>query len=153
MSLSGSDIIIILGVAIVLVAAALYFLNRWSYQKMSQQTEAVERAKMTTSIFVIDKKKDKITNVNLPKVILEQMPKYYKLLKFHFVKAKVGPQIVTLMCEKKVFNAIPLKKNIKVDLAGIYIVEIKGMKTQEAYKKEKKEKKEKEKLDKKKTNK
>ena len=42
------------------------------------------------------------------------------------VKAKVGPQIVNLMCDKSVFEIIPVKKNVKVELAGIYIVSVKG---------------------------
>ena len=42
------------------------------------------------------------------------------------VKAKVGPQIVNLMCDKSVFEIMPMKKNVKVELAGIYIVKIQG---------------------------
>ena len=40
------------------------------------------------------------------------------------IKAKVGPQIVTLICEDDVFKKLPDKKNIRVDLAGIFIVGI-----------------------------
>ena len=58
------------------------------------------------------------------------MPKMYKFMKTYLVKAKIGPQIMTLMCEKKVFDLLPLMKNVKVDMAGMYIVSVKGMKTE-----------------------
>ena len=43
------------------------------------------------------------------------------------IKAKVGPQITTLMCDKPVYDILPVKKNVKVEMAGIYIVGIKGV--------------------------
>lgn len=143
--MSAIDIIILVMAIIGVVGVALFFLNRWAYRKMDTQQSLIEKAKTPATIYVIDKKKDKITNVNMPKMVLDQMPKMYKLMKMYFVQAKVGPQIVTLMCEKKIFQAIPVKKNVKVELAGIYIVSMQGMKTNEEYKAAKKEKKSKKK--------
>lgn len=120
------QILLIVGIAAVLVVVGLYFLNRWSGRRMAQQQDMIAKMKQSASIYVIDKKKDKAQNVNLPKVVTEQMPKYARLMKMYFVKAKIGPQIATLMCEKKVYNQIPLKKNIKVELAGMYIVSVGG---------------------------
>lgn len=150
MNLTSGDIIIIVFAVIVAIFAGLYFLNKWAYKKMDTQQSMIEKSKMLTSIYVIDKKKDKITNVNMPKIVSEQMPKIYKFIKLRFVQAKVGPQIVTFICDKKVFDAIPVKKTIKVEVAGIYIVSMKGMKTDKELKEMKKEKKLKEKEDKKK---
>jgi hypothetical protein len=50
-------------------------------------------------------------------------------MKMPLVKAKVGPQVTTLMCDPKVFEVLPIKRNVRVELAGIYIAEMKGMKT------------------------
>jgi hypothetical protein len=58
-----------------------------------------------------------------------QIPRMGKIMKMPLVKAKIGPQILTLMCDAKVFPALPVKKNVTVDLAGMYIVDMKGMKT------------------------
>ncbi|MBR5816771.1 MAG: hypothetical protein IKY38_05030, partial [Anaerotignum sp.] len=55
--------------------------------------------------------------------------------KAFLVRAKVGPQIVTLMCDKPVFDVMPVKKNVKVDLAGMYIVGITGMNLEDKKKK------------------
>lgn len=139
------DIVIIVTIIIGVVLCGLYWLNKKATKKMVDHEEMINRSKQTTTIFVIDKKKAKITEVNMPKIVTEQMPKVYKFLKLYFVQAKIGPQILTLMCDKRVFNAITLKKNIKVELAGIYIVSVIGMKSEKELKEMKKAKKEKEK--------
>ena len=138
--MSGLDIIIIVAAVIVAVVAGLYFLNKWAYQKMDTQQQMINNVKTLTNMYVIDKKKAKITEVNMPKVVTENMPKMYKFIKMRFVQAKIGPQIVTLICDKRIFDIIPVKKNIKAELAGIYIVSIPGMKSLDEIKKEKKEK-------------
>ena len=114
------DWVIIIAVIIGAIFAGLYFLNKWAYKKMDTQQTMINKMKNSMSIYVIDKKRDKITNINMPKAVIDQMPKLYKKMKMYFVQAKIGPQIMTLMCDKKVFAAIPVKKNIKVEIAGIY---------------------------------
>ena len=143
--MSTGDIIIIITIIVGVILGGLYYLNKKANKKMGDHQDMINRSKQTTTIFVIDKKKTKITEVNMPKIVTEQMPKIYKFLKLYFVQAKIGPQIMTLMCDKKVFNAITVKKNVKVELAGIYIVSVVGMKTDKELKEIKKAKKQKEK--------
>lgn len=137
------DWVMIIAVIIGAIFAGLYFLNKWAYKKMDTQQTMINKMKNSMSIYVIDKKRDKITNINMPKAVIDQMPKLYKKMKMYFVQAKIGPQIMTLMCDKKVFAAISVKKNIKVEIAGIYIVSVAGMKSPEELKVIKKQKKEK----------
>lgn len=139
--MSFLDIIIIVAVVIGALLAGLYFLNKWAYKRMDTQQTMIDKMKNSMSIYVIDKKRDKITNVNMPKAVIDQMPKMYKRMKLCFVQAKIGPQIMTLMCDKNVFAAIPVKKNVKVEIAGMYIVSVAGMKTPQEIKALKKEKK------------
>jgi hypothetical protein len=134
------DIIILIAAVVVGVAVALYFLNRWASRKTVEHNDAVERARQPAEIFVIDKKMGKLTEANLPKSAVEQMTKLQKLMKTPLVKAKIGPQIITLLCDKRVFQALPVKKSVKVELAGIYIVDMKGLKSESDYKAQKKEK-------------
>ena len=129
MTLGPWDIGIIIFGVIAVIAGAIYFLNRWASKRMVEHNTVVERTKQTVSIYVIDKKKEKMQNANFPKAVLEQIPRWNKFMKMPLVKAKIGPQIMTLMCDKEVFNALPIKKTVKVDLAGIYIVSMKGMKS------------------------
>jgi len=123
------DWAIIAAVVLVVIVAALYFLNRWAGKRMATQNEMVEKHKQTVTIYVIDKKKDKVTNANLPKAMASQIPRMGRMMKMPLVKAKVGKDIMTLMCDNKVFPALPVKKNVTVEMAGIYIVGMKGMKT------------------------
>ncbi len=141
--MTSGDWFLIGFVIIALIGVGLYYLNKWANKKMATQSTMINSMKQTQTAYIIDKKKDKITNVSMPNMVMEQIPKYQKYMKMYFVKAKIGPQILTLMCDKNVYEGIPVKKNIKIDLAGIYIVSFAGMKTKEELKAIKKEKKEK----------
>lgn len=138
-----TDIILLVVLIIAAIAFGLYFLNKWAYKKMNTQNEMIEQHKMLQTAYIIDKKRDKIDNVNLPKIVKDQMPKMGKLMKMNFVKVKIGPQILTLIADKNVYNALPLKKSVKIEVAGLYIVNMIGMKSAEEMKAIEKEKKEK----------
>jgi len=115
--------VIILVVIVALVIAFRIFRKRMR-KRMANQKAVVDQHKVTTSIFVIDKKKGKLADARLPKPVIDQIPTIYKFRKLPLVTAKVGPQIVTLICEEDVFKKLPEKKNVRVDLAGIFIVSI-----------------------------
>ncbi|MCL2699480.1 MAG: hypothetical protein FWE68_04140 [Defluviitaleaceae bacterium] len=134
------DIILIIFIVVVAAGAGLYFFNRWASNKMNTNQTLIDRSKQTASIYVIDKAKMRASKANLPKAVHEQLPRMYKIMKMPFVKAKIGPQVMTLMCDRDVYHALPLKKQIKVDLAGIYIVSMHGMKTKKEMKDQKKAK-------------
>ena len=123
------DVAIIVFIVLVVIGVTIYFLNRWAGKRMVQHNDMVATHKQTVSIYVIDKKREKMQNANFPKAVMEQVPKWNQFMKMPLVKAKIGPQIMTLMCDKDVFNALPVKKTISVDIAGIYIVSMKGMKS------------------------
>lgn len=122
-------IALIVSIVAIIVVAALYFINKWASKKTADQHDMVAQHKQTVSIYVIDKKKDKITNAGFPKAVQDQIPRMAKLMKTPLVKAKIGPQIMTLVCDAAVFDALPLKKTVTVDIAGAYIVGMKGLKT------------------------
>ena len=139
--MSAFDIILIVGLVLVAIVVGLYFLNRWASKRMNTQQGMIEKTKQSASIYVIDKKRDKAANVHLPKVVMENLPKASKLMTMNFVKAKIGPQIATLICDKNVYAALDVKKTFQVEMAGIYIVSVKGMKTQFEVKESRKAKK------------
>jgi len=123
------DILFLVFIIVAVLGAGLYFLNKWASTKMVEQQETMDRVKQMVTIFVIDKKKDKPANANLPKEVKAKLPKIYRVMKMPLVKAKVGPQIVTLISDQKVFDALPIKKNVRVELAGMYIAGMQGLKT------------------------
>ena len=66
-------------------------------------------------------------HLRLPAAVVENTPKYLRRTRVPIVKAKIGPKIMTLMCEEKVFEVLPVKKEAKVVLSGIYITGIKSV--------------------------
>ena len=78
-------------------------------------------------MLIIDKKKLKLKDAGLPAAVLEQTPKYMRRAKFPIVKAKIGPQIMSLICDASIFDIIPVKKEVKATVSGIYITDVKGI--------------------------
>jgi uncharacterized membrane protein YqiK len=147
--MSLADWLIIIVIAIAVIMGVFYFLSRWAYRKMDEQQSFIQQQKMTQTAYIIDKKHDKITNVHMPKAVMDNLPKRARLMKMYFAQVKIGPQIVTLICDKNVYNALPVKKSTKIDIAGLYIVSVAGMKSAEEMKAKAKEKKAKAKAEKK----
>lgn len=120
----------VLLVILVIVAAGLavlYFLGRKLEKRQVEQQQLLEASKQTVSMLVIDKKKMKIKEAGLPKIVYEQTPKYMRWAKVPVVKAKIGPKVMTLMADERVFAALPVKTEAKVVVSGIYISEIKSI--------------------------
>ncbi|MGL4345118.1 MAG: hypothetical protein ACRCTE_07975 [Cellulosilyticaceae bacterium] len=112
---------------VVVIAAALvglYFWGKKLQKKYDEQQQLVNQYKQPMTIFVLDKKKDKPDNLKLPKQVRDQLPKMYRKRKMPVVIAKIGPQIQTLLCDESVYNTIPVKKQIKVEVAGIMVVNV-----------------------------
>lgn len=130
-----SDALIIIIVILALILAGLYFLNKKSMRRMIQAQDFIEQNRTTVQIFIIDKKQEKPSPTNLPKAVYEQMPKTARMRKTNMVRAKVGPQIVTLLCDKPVYNVLPVKKTVKVELAGMYILGMTGLNLEDKKKK------------------
>lgn len=116
---------IILAIIIAALVAGYFFLKKKMEGKLELQKELVEQHKVTTSILILEKRMDKVQNANIPKSIVEQIPKIYKLRKVPIVKAKIGPQVMDLLCDEEIFNKLPEKKSVKVELAGIFIAGVK----------------------------
>ena len=119
------NVILVILIIIVAALAVLYFLGRKLEKRQVEQQALMEAAAQTVSMLVIDKKKMKIKEANLPKIVYEQTPKYMRWAKVPVVKAKIGPKVMTLMADELVFQA--LKTEAKVVISGIYITEIKSV--------------------------
>ncbi len=120
-------VLMIVLIVLVVVLAVLYFVGRRLQKKQVAQQEQMEAAKQTVSMLVIDKKRLKIKESGLPQVVIDQTPKMMRRSKLPIVKAKVGPRIMTLVADAQVFDLIPVKKEIKAVVSGIYIMEVRGV--------------------------
>ncbi len=120
--------IVAIVILVVLIGAfiGLSILGKKLQKKQEESEAAMHQGAQVVSIFVIEKNRKKITEAGFPQIIVDQTPKYLRRSKVPVVKAKVGPRIMTLMCDDKAFNLIPEKKEVKVLMNGIYIVEAKS---------------------------
>ena len=119
-------LLIILGVLVV-AAVVLFILGKRTQKKQAEQKEQMDAIAQTVSMLIIDKAKMKLKDAGFPAVVLESTPKYLRGSKVLVVKAKVGPKIMTLMCDKDAYELIPVKKEVKAVVSGIYITGVKGV--------------------------
>jgi len=126
--MSTLTIVLLVILAVLLVAVVvLYFLGKKAQKKQAEQQEQIEAARQTVSMLIIDKKRMKLKDAGLPQIVLEQTPRLLRGSRLPVVKAKVGPQIMTLICEESIFDSVPVKKEVKADVSGIYITSVRGL--------------------------
>lgn len=119
--------IVIILVVMIGALVGLYFFGRKQQKKQDAQREQMEAAKQTVSMLIIDKKRLPIKSSGLPQMVIDQTPKLLRRSKLPIVKAKIGPRIMTLVADEKVFDMIPVKKEVKATVSGIYILGVKGV--------------------------
>lgn len=133
MPVYGVDVwVVVMLVVIVLLVAALVALSIYGKKLQKRQESSqkeLEAASQNVKLLVIDKKRMKFKDSGLPAMVLEQVPKYMRGRKVPIVKAKIGPRIMSLICEEKIFDQIPVKKEIRATISGIYIMDVKGLRT------------------------
>ncbi len=123
----GLIILIITLVVLIIAVVVLYFLGKRAQKKQAEQQEQIDAMKQTVSMLIIDKKKMKLKDAGLPQAVLEQTPKLMRNAKMPVVKAKVGPQVLSLIADTKIFDDIPVRKEVKAVISGIYITDVKGL--------------------------
>ncbi|MCR5053278.1 MAG: hypothetical protein K6A69_00365 [Lachnospiraceae bacterium] len=120
-------ILLIVTVVIVGITIALYFLGKRAEKKKAEQDEQIQAAAQSVSMLIIDKKRMKLKDAGLPEQVVAQTPWYAKGSKLPIVKAKVGPKIMTLICDATIFDEIPVKKEVKAMVSGLYITSVRGL--------------------------
>ena len=119
--------IVLLVILVILIAAliGLYFFGKKAQKKQEEQQAQIEATKQTVSMLVIDKKRMPLKESGLPQMVIEQTPKLMRRSKLPIVKAKIGPKIAIMIADEKIFDLIPVKKEIKAEISGLYIVGVK----------------------------
>lgn len=120
-------VLLVILAVLAVIMTVLYFLGKKAQKKQEAQQQQIDAMKQTVSMLIIDKKRMKMKDSGLPSVVLEQTPKLLRGSKLPIVKAKVGPQIVSLVSDEKIFDSIPVKKEVKAVISGIYITDVKGL--------------------------
>ena len=127
-----SAVWIVLIVILVLLIAALVGLSIYGKKLQKRQEESqqqMQAAAQSASFLVIDKKRMKLSESGLPQLVIDQTPKYMRGRKVPIVKAKIGPKIMSLICDEKIFEVIPVRKEVRAVVSGIYIMDVKGLRS------------------------
>lgn len=125
-----STVTIVLLVILAILAitfVVLYFLGKRMQKKQEEQQVQIQSTSQTVSLLIIDKKRMKIKDAGLPPAVVAQTPKLMRGSKVPVVKAKAGPKIMTFICDAAIFDNIPVKKEVKAVVSGLYITSVKGL--------------------------
>lgn len=126
--MSPVTIVLIVISAILLIAIiTLYILGKKSQKKKEEQDAQIAASAQTMTMLIIDKKRMRLKDAGLPAVVVEQTPKLLRRSKVPIVKARVGAKVVSLICENEIFDSIPVKKEVKATVSGLYITGVKGL--------------------------
>ncbi|MGN0250066.1 MAG: hypothetical protein ACI4EH_01705 [Oliverpabstia sp.] len=120
-------VLLIILIVLAAVMVVLYFVGKRLQKKQDERQEQIEAAKQTTTMLIIDKKRLPIKDSGLPQMVIDQTPKLMRRSKLPIVKAKIGPRIMVLVADDKIFDQIPLKKEVKATVSGIYITDVRGV--------------------------
>ena len=131
-------ILLIILVIVIALIVVLYFVGKKLQKKQEEQKAMMNANKQTVSLLIIDKKRMKIKDAQLPQNIVEQVPKLSRGIKMPMAKVKAGPQILTMFVDESVFDLLPVKKEVKAEISGMYIVGVKGIRGGVLKKEEKK---------------
>ena len=98
--------LLVIVIVLAIIIAVLYFLGKKAQKKQAEQQELLDANKQTVSMQIIDTQRTKMKEAGHP---------------------KVGPQIGALICEEKIFESVPVKKEVKAVVSGIYVLDVKGL--------------------------
>lgn len=120
-------VLIVIAVILIAVMIALYFLGKKAEKKKAEQDEQIAAAAQTVTMLIIDKKRMPMKDAGLPAQVLEQTPKLMRRSKLPIVKAKIGPRVMSMIADDQIFDDIPVKKEVKATVSGLYITGVRGL--------------------------
>ena len=136
--MSFGQILTIILIVLAVILVVLYFLGRRNEKKQAETQAQLDAMKQVCSMLIIDKKKLRLKQSGLPQAVIDQTPAYLRWTKMPIVKAKVGPKIMILAADRDVWEILPVKQEVKVEISGIYITAIKSVRGGSVLQKQKK---------------
>lgn len=124
---TGLIVFIVIAVVLAAIIIALIIIGRKAQKKQEEQQVQLDSMKQSMSMLIIDKKRMKITEAGLPQAVIDQTPKLLRRSKLPILKVRVGNRVMSLICDEKIFDSVPVKKEVKASVSGIYVTEVKGL--------------------------
>ena len=126
--MSTVNIVLLVILAVLIVGLiVLYFLGKKAQKKRDEQEAQLAANSQTVSMLIIDKKRLRLKDSGLPQVVIDQTPKMMRRSKLPIVKAKVGPKVMTFISDASIYERIPVKKEVKATVSGLYITGVRGV--------------------------
>lgn len=123
-------VLLVIAIILLILMVVLYFVGRRMQGQQAEQQALIDANTMETSMLIIDKKKMSIKDAvaaGIPEEVEKKTPFYLRLSKLPIVKAKVGPRMLTMIADPSVFDILPVKKEVKVSVSGLYIRALKSV--------------------------
>ena len=127
LSTSALITIVVIAVIIIAVFGLLYFLGKRAQKKQDEQQAQIEAMKQSVTMLIIDKKKMRMKDAGLPQAVIEQTPKLLRRSKLPILKVRIGNQVMSLICADNIFDQVPVKKEVKASISGIYVTEVRAL--------------------------
>ena len=106
-------------IILIIVLVVLYFLGRKLEKRQAENQAQLNAMAQTVSMLIIDKKRLPVKKSGLPQMVIDQTPWYLR-------RSKIGPKIMTLVADASIYDLLPVKREVKVVVSGIYITAIKS---------------------------
>ena len=120
-------VLLIIFAILAIALIALYFWGKKAEATRAKQQTQIDAAAQSVSMLIIDKKMMRLKDAGLPDIVMQQASWYMKRAKIPVVKAKIGPKVMTLIADVQIYDDIPVKKEVKAMVSGIYITSVKGL--------------------------
>ena len=103
----------VLGLMIIALIV-LYIFGRRTQKKQEVQEEEMKKQAQSLNFFIIDKKKMRLKDAGLPKIVYESAPKLSRLGKVPVLKVKAGNRVMSLVCDAEVYKTLLPKQEVVV---------------------------------------
>lgn len=121
------QILLIIIAVLVGILIVLYFVGKRMEKKQEEQQEQLEATKQQVSLLIIDKKMMPVKDSGLPQQVIDQVPKLMRRSKMPIVRVKYGPRVMNMVADEKIFDMIPVKKEVLATVSGIYITNVRAV--------------------------
>ena len=123
-------VLLIILAALVALLIFLYFWGKKLQKRQDESREKMEETKQSVQMLVIDKKMLPIKSSGLPQAAIDQTPKYLRRSKLPIVKARCQGKIMTFIADSNIYPIIPVKKEVKATISGLYIMDVRAIRGQ-----------------------
>lgn len=122
-----SIVLLVILVVLIIACVVLYFLGKKAEKKQAEQQEQLDAVAQTVSMLIIDKGKMKLKDSGLPQIVIDNTPKYLRRSKVPVVNGESRTENYDTVCDAQIYPLIPVKKEVKATVSGIYITGVKGV--------------------------